>query len=369
MTLEPAASFDFADFDSSLDTPWRRDVALRFDDRLRRAWRAIPDLEVATDVSDGDAELEYDDEGEPLPYVPWCRRLAFTLGTVRSTRRYVDGEENELAGFDLDVSIEPGPWSELRRARLGRYGTALWNDRLEALYERALDALLAGEYPPRVTLPAPGPRPCTAAALVAEGWATRGAEVRCRGLDALWSSHTRVRLDAIRAAIAQGEGPYVTPTRAKRAWRPRGEEVHEPWGLAAWADGGVRLVFPLAVESITVTLVGHDAPGVLSARYFLAIDLEADGTVADVTVRMTHDGTFDMEDDDAPARFAEREGDDDDLDLLTLRLEENAYHALSWVVEVHAVEEDAVDDAPDDRADPDESCVSEPVNTDANVLR
>jgi hypothetical protein len=339
-SAEPAsAALDCADFDSSLDTPWRRDVDFRVDARLRRAWAAIPGLDLATDVSDGDAEFEYDDEGEPLPYVPWCRRIAFTLGTVRTTRRYDDGEENELVGFDLDVSIEPGPWSELRRTRLGRYGTALWNDALETLYERAIDSLLAGEYPPRVTLPAPGPRVCTAAALVAEGWAMRGAEVRCRGLDALWSAHSRVNLDAIRAAIARGEGSFITPTRAKRSWRPRGEYVREPWGLVDHADGGARLVYPLAIESIEVTVVGHPTPGVIAARYFLAIDVAPDGTVADVSVRMTRDGTFDMEDDDAPTRFAWREGDDDDLDLLTLRLEENAYNALSWVVEEHAIED------------------------------
>jgi len=336
-----SAPLDCADFDTTLDTPARRDIPFRFDARLRAAWRAIPDLDVATDVSDGDAELEYDDEGEPLPYTPWCRRIAFTLGTVRSTRRYDDGELNELAGFDLDVAIEPGPWSELRRTRRGRSGTALWNDALETLFERAIDALLAGEYPPRVTLPAPGPRAFSGPALVDEGWAMRGAEVRCRGLDALWSSHTRVDLPAIRAAIARGEGPSITPTRAKRCWRPRGEYVVVPWGVVTHDDGAVRLVYPLAIESIEVTVVGHATPGVLSARYFLAIDLDADGTVADVTVRMTHDGTFDMEDDDAPTRFAYREGDDDDLDLLTLRLEENAYSALSWVVEDHAIDEDA----------------------------
>ena len=342
MPDDPDARFDFADFDATLDTPSRRDVAFRVDARLREAWRAIPGIDLTTDVSDGDAELEYDDEGEPLPYTPWCRRIAFTLGTVRTTRRYDDGEENELAGFDLDVSIEPGPWSELRRTRLGRYGTALWNDALETLYEHAIDSLLAGAYPPRVTLPAPGPRACTAAALVAEGWAMRGAEVRCRGLDALWSSHTRVNLDAIRAAIALGEGSFITPTRAKRCWRTRGEYVREPWGIVDHADGSARLVYPLAIESIEVTVIGHPTPGVIAARYFLAIDVEPDGTVADVTVRMTHDGTFDM--------------DDDDLDLLTLRLEENAYPALAWVVEDHAVEEDAVqeDAVEDDAVDVDE---------------
>ncbi len=144
--------------------------------------------------------------------------------------------------------------------------------------------------------------------------------------------------------------------------------MREPWGIVDHADGSARLVYPLAIESIEVTVVGHAAPGVIAARYFLAIDVASDGTVADVTVRMTHDGTFDMDDDDAPTRFAYREGDDDDLGLLALRLEENAYPALAWVVEDHAVEEDAVqEDAVEEDAVQEDAVEDDAVDVDEHA--
>jgi hypothetical protein len=98
----------------------------------------------------------------------------------------------------------------------------------------------------------------------------------------------------------------------------------------------------LAIEILRVEVTGHERPGFLTARYFLAIDLDARGEVESVTVRAARDGTFDAETDDSAALFAERDPPDDSEDLRD-RLVSLAYGPVSWVVEDH-LREEALDD-------------------------
>lgn len=330
-----ATGFPFADFECSISTPWSDDeIELHFDDRHRAAWRDLPVSSLSTSEDDEFADPPpLDDEGNELPVTPSLRWMTLPLGRVTAERRFADGEVDTFASFELELSLEPGPWSDLRCQQVGR-GTTLWSTRFERLFVRVVQSLCEAKVPPDVRLPRSTPRRCTAAALVEERWADRGAQIACNELDDYWNPGTEVDVPRLLAALEAGH-----THRGTRAANdpPDAAPLLDAWAVVRHDDGSVRLITPLAIEILRVDVVAHPSPGYLTARYFLAIDLDARGQVEDVSIRAARDGTFDAETDDSPSMFAER--DPDDGEHLRSRLASVAYSAITWAIDEHLREE------------------------------
>lgn len=100
--------------------------------------------------------------------------------------------------------------------------------------------------------------------------------------------------------------------------------------------GSVRLIWPLLTETLRVELAHVAEPFWSGTRYWLTIDLDAKGCVADVSVRTDRNTTWDAE------------GSDDGCgSLFHDRLSETAYGAFEWVTSDFMRPEDFGDDADD----------------------
>ena len=333
--------FAFDNFECSISTPWDGDeIELCFGDAHRVAWRALAVTELCTSADDP-PELSFGDDGEELPPpTPRLRGMDVELGRVTAERRYANGTADTLTGFEVELHLEPGPWSEIRVRRRGR-GTALWSPRFEGLFVRATRSLCDAKVPPDVRLPRSAPRRCTAAALVKDHWANGGAQLSGDELDDFWNPGTEVDVLRLLAAIEAG----ATHRARSPADFEEDRTLDGEWAVVRNTDRSIRLVTPLAIEILRVDVVGHAQPGFLTARYFLSIDIDAHGRVEDVSIRAARDGTFDAEADDSASLFANR--DEDDLEHLLSKLTSVAYTAVTWVVDEHLKEETFEEEASD----------------------
>jgi hypothetical protein len=352
MPAFPEPPFVFEDFEGHVELPWSPDeVPLRFGAPHRALWRTLPLVDVET--CDEDECRTWDEAGEEVPGVPWLRYLRLRLGVVEGERRFSDGPVDELARVALTLHVESGPYGRLEPDASGR-GPTLWSPRLAQLWTKVVQALCAGEPVAAALGPARPPPACTARALVASGWAAGGSEVSCAELDDHWDISMRVDLARLARELARGArhrpsppvlgppvpGPEADPSSG-RGLGP-GAALDTDWAILRADDGATRLVTPLGIEQLRARVHGCPEPYVVSARYFLAIDLDARGGIERVTVRCARDGTFDVEGEDGASCAFDRTPRSDDLGHLRARLGAAAYDALSWLTEHHlACEDDA----------------------------
>jgi len=154
---------------------------------------------------------------------------------------------------------------------------------------------------------------------VRSGHAASGAEIRCPELDDHWDPGFGLDVVRLLAALERGEIHH-------RPKQPDAEPLR--WAVLRWEDGSARLVFPLFTEVFRIDVVLAPEPRYLTARHFLAIDVDARGELESVTVRAARDGTFDMETGDSAKVFAERDPSDN-RETLRDRPSETAYRAIS----------------------------------------
>jgi hypothetical protein len=346
----PEPPFVFEDFEGHIELPWSPDeLALRFGAPQRALWRTWPILDVET--CDEDECRTWDEHGEEVPGIPWLRYLRLKLGEVEGERRFSDGPVDALARVALTLHVESGPYGKLETEPSGR-GPILWSPRLAQLWTKVVQALCAAEPVAAALGPARPSPACTARALAASGWALAASEVRCDELDEHWSSSMRIDLGRLAQALARGDrhrpapaawalpGPPPPPLEAAGSRPESGAVLDTDWAILSADDGSTRLVTPLGIEQLRAWVHGCPQPYVVSARYFLAVDLDAQGDVESVTVRCARDGTFDVEGEDGASCAFDRAPRREDLGHLRSRLGAAAYDALSWLLENHLAEED-----------------------------
>lgn len=235
----------------------------------------------------------------------------------------MDGRVDALGEHELELRVEPGPFGLLTRETFPGNHATLWSDTAGAVLEKVARGLLKGTLPPELGKLPTSPRALSAEALIRSGHAEGGAELNCPEIDDYWNPGFQLDVDRLLAALDRGETHHRPRTRDAESAR---------WGVIRWKEGGVRLVFPLLTEVFRIEVVLVVEPRYLTARYFLAIDIDSRGELESVTVRAARDSTFDMETDDSAMVFAHRYPSDD-RESLSERLSETGYRAISWIVE------------------------------------
>jgi hypothetical protein len=339
MNTDDAERFAFEDFTGTITCDWTSpeiELEMVFDDRLRTAWREVPIRDI--ELREVETEEHDDADGNEVTPVPRCAYMAIPLGRVTATRRTIEGRVDELGRHDFELRAEPGPFGELTRDTTPGKHATLWSDTAGAAFVKVARSLCDGALPPDLGKMPTAPRALSAEALIRSGHAEGGAEMNCPDLDDYWDPRFQLDVERLLAALERGETHH----------RPRVPDV-EPsrWGVIRWKDGGARLVFPLVTEVFCIEVLIVPEPRYLTARYFLAIDIDSRGELESVSVRAARDGTFDMETDDSAAIFADRDPPED-RESLGSRLNETAYRAISWVVEDFARADPELADEPAD---------------------
>jgi hypothetical protein len=295
---------DVEDFHAEITSPWNRtEIELHFAEAHRRAWASLPGL----DMDQGEEQQDPDSEEPPAR---WTRFVAFPLGTVRAARRMVSGGEDDLGSIDVHLRLDPGAEEGEITATptASRHGAPPWCTELTSAFHLVMSKLAAAKVPKTVRGLHVREPALTAAAIMKSGWADDGAEEPLRALDQHWNAGVPLDLPRLLAAIERGERHYRAGTAS--------------WGVVRHGDGSVRLLFPLVSEVFRVELPWRATRLWHAARYWLAVDIQADGKLDSMSIRTDRDGTWDAEGDD-----------DGDGSLFTDRLDETSYSAATWIME------------------------------------
>ena len=297
---------DAPDFRVRLSTPFSREVfELHLNSRVRAALHAAGTVEAAYDPQTIEPHME-DPDAPPDPKVAsWW--IDVDLGVVTALRRTVHGSEETLERTELSLHAEREGDEEFNGIRLrvtdDRERPLFWNDRLTGVFHSLLRGLIDADLPAhfdglRDELP-----PFDPGALAQE--AIDADTVFDSVIEDWWNAGTDIDLARLLDAIESGAKPS--------------HRSSVPWAITR-TDEGTRLTWPLVLEAFRVELAQLRGPLWAATRYWLTVDIGAEGALEKVAVRTDQDQTWTSEADPEPGGPS-----------LAERISETAYTAIDFV--------------------------------------